>query len=171
MSFSGDYNDDFDDDGYDDGINGEEEEKEEEEENEENEENEEEEKEKEERNDATNTNVMNLKKSQSKLRTVRTTFPILNITEKTKVVGERANALNNGAKPLIDLDKYPIIKRKFDPVDIAIAELNELKNAQSRYGLNKIPPKISKNLIDMMITRTFPDKSYEEWSIQELKIM
>ena len=72
------------------------------------------------------------------------TIPYITKYEKTKIIGKRALQLANGAEPLI-----PIQNMK-----------NSLKIAREEYKKKKIP---------IIIIRTLPDGTIEEWKLTDFK--
>ena len=75
------------------------------------------------------------------------TIPILTKYEKTRILGQRAKQLNNGAKPLVKLDT-PII----DGYLIALKELEE-------------------KMIPVIIRRPLPSGASEYWHLKDLEIL
>ena len=75
------------------------------------------------------------------------TVPILTKYEKTRILGQRAKQLNNGAKPLVKLD-IPLI----DGYLIALKELEE-------------------KMIPVIIRRPIPNGSSEYWHLKDLEIL
>ena len=75
------------------------------------------------------------------------TVPILTKYEKTRILGQRAKQLNNGAKPLVKLD-IPLI----DGYLIALKELEE-------------------KMIPVIIRRPLPNNSSEYWHLKDLEIL
>jgi len=76
----------------------------------------------------------------------RTTTPFLTKYEKARVIGARALQISKNAPILVNLNPG-----EYDPILIAEKELRE----------SKIP---------FIIRRFLPDGSYEDWSVQELKL-
>ena len=76
----------------------------------------------------------------------RTTTPFLTKYEKARVIGARALQISKNAPILVNLNPG-----ESDPILIAEKELRE----------SKIP---------FIIRRFLPDGSYEDWSVQELKL-
>jgi DNA-directed RNA polymerase I, II, and III subunit RPABC2 len=75
------------------------------------------------------------------------TIPILTKYEKTRILGQRAKQLNNGAKPLVKLDT-PLI----DGYLIALKELEE-------------------KMIPVIIRRPIPNGASEYWHLRDLEIL
>jgi len=75
----------------------------------------------------------------------RNTTPYLTKYERARVLGTRALQISLGAPILVD------IGGEIDPLEIAMKELKQRK-------------------IPIIIRRYLPDKSYEDWSIDELVI-
>lgn len=75
------------------------------------------------------------------------TIPILTKYEKTRILGQRAKQLNNGAKPLVKLD-IPLI----DGYLIALKELEE-------------------KMIPVIIRRPIPNGASEYWHLKDLEIL
>ena len=77
---------------------------------------------------------------------LHTTLPLLTCYEKARILGERATQLNNGAKPLIDVDETMI-----DGYVIAMKELEAKK-------------------IPFIIQRPLPNGTSEYWRLKDLEI-
>jgi len=75
------------------------------------------------------------------------TIPLLTKYEKTRILGQRAKQLNNGAKPLVNLD-IPLI----DGYLIALKELEE-------------------KMIPVIIRRPMPSGASEYWHLKDLEIL
>ena len=75
------------------------------------------------------------------------TIPILTKYEKTRIIGQRAKQLNNGAKPLVKFSEYII-----DGYLIALKELEEKK-------------------IPVIIRRPLPNGASEYWHLKDLEIL
>ena len=75
------------------------------------------------------------------------TIPILTKYEKTRIIGQRAKQLNNGAKPLVKFSEYII-----DGYLIALKELEEKK-------------------IPVIIRRPLPTGASEYWHLKDLEIL
>lgn len=75
------------------------------------------------------------------------TIPILTKYEKTRILGQRAKQLNNGAKPLVKLD-IPLI----DGYLIALKELEE-------------------KMIPVIIRRPIPNGASEYWHLKDLEVL
>ena len=75
------------------------------------------------------------------------TIPLLTKYEKTRILGQRAKQLNNGAKPLVKLD-IPLI----DGYLIALKELEE-------------------KMIPVIIRRPLPSGASEYWHLKDLEIL
>ena len=75
------------------------------------------------------------------------TIPILTKYEKTRILGQRAKQLNNGAKPLVKMD-IPLI----DGYLIALKELEE-------------------KMIPVIIRRPLPSGASEYWHLKDLEIL
>ena len=75
------------------------------------------------------------------------TIPMLTKYEKTRILGQRAKQINNGAKPLI-----PITPNMIDGYLIAIKELEEKK-------------------IPVIIRRPLPNGASEYWHLKDLEIL
>lgn len=69
----------------------------------------------------------------------------MTIYEKARIIGVRASQLSDNAPPLIDIGNMT------DPIQIANRELIERK-------------------LPFIVRRWMPDKSYEDWDIDELLI-
>lgn len=76
-----------------------------------------------------------------------TTRNILTKYEKVKIVGLRAEQIQRGAMPYVEFDK-----RNFDPIDIAMKELDARK-------------------LPFMICRTLPNGQKEYWRLDDMVIM
>ena len=74
------------------------------------------------------------------------TIPFLTKYEKARIIGKRAMQLSKGSPPLVDVSGIE------NPVDIAIKELKERK-------------------IPFIIRRPLPNGSYEDWRLEELRIL
>ena len=79
--------------------------------------------------------------------TLHKTIPILTKYEKTRIIGQRAKQLNNGAKPLVKLTEHII-----DGYLIALKELEEKK-------------------IPVIIRRPLPNGASEYWHLKDLEIL
>lgn len=77
---------------------------------------------------------------------LHTTLPLLTCYEKARILGERATQLNNGAKPLVDIDETMI-----DGYVIAMKELEAKK-------------------IPFIIQRPLPNGTSEYWRLKDLEI-
>jgi DNA-directed RNA polymerase I, II, and III subunit RPABC2 len=75
------------------------------------------------------------------------TIPLLTKYEKTRILGQRAKQLNNGAKPLVKLD-IPLI----DGYLIALKELEE-------------------KMIPVIIRRPLPSGASEYWHLKDLEVL
>ena len=78
---------------------------------------------------------------------LHSTIPILTKYEKTRILGQRAKQINNGAKPFVSVPPSTI--------DGYLVALEELKQ-------KKIP---------FIIRRPLPNKGFEYWSISDLEIL
>ena len=75
----------------------------------------------------------------------RTTTPYLTKYERARILGTRALQISLGAPVLVELGG------EIDPLEIAMKEMKQRK-------------------VPIIIRRYLPDKSYEDWSIDELII-
>jgi DNA-directed RNA polymerase I, II, and III subunit RPABC2 len=78
--------------------------------------------------------------------TQRRTIPFLTKYEKARIIGKRAMQISKGSPPLVEIGDLEI------PIDIAKKELMERK-------------------IPFIIRRPLPDGSYEDWRVDELRIL
>jgi len=78
--------------------------------------------------------------------TQRRTIPFLTKYEKTRIIGKRAMQISKGSPPLVEIGDLE------NPIDIAKKELMERK-------------------IPFIIRRPLPDGSYEDWRVDELRIL
>jgi DNA-directed RNA polymerase I, II, and III subunit RPABC2 len=78
--------------------------------------------------------------------TQRRTIPFLTKYEKARIIGKRAMQISKGSPPLVEIDDLE------SPIDIAKKELMERK-------------------IPFIIRRPLPDGSYEDWRVDELRIL
>ena len=78
--------------------------------------------------------------------TQRRTIPFLTKYEKTRIIGKRAMQISKGSPPLVEIGDLE------SPIDIAKKELMERK-------------------IPFIIRRPLPDGSYEDWRVDELRIL
>ena len=76
------------------------------------------------------------------------TLPILTKYEKTRILSLRANQIIRGSDLFIEL--YPE----------KLAKMNAMEIAEEELEMRSLPFKIR---------RFFPDQTYEEWSLTELK--
>jgi len=76
----------------------------------------------------------------------RMTIPFLTKYEKTRIIGKRAMQISKGSPPLVEIGDLE------SPIDIAKKELMERK-------------------IPFIIRRPLPDGSYEDWRVDELRIL
>jgi len=78
--------------------------------------------------------------------TQRRTIPFLTKYEKARIIGKRAMQISKGSPPLVEIGDLE------NPIDIAKKELIERK-------------------IPFIIRRPLPDGSYEDWRVDELRIL
>ena len=78
--------------------------------------------------------------------TQRRTIPFLTKYEKARIIGKRAMQISKGSPPLVEIGDLE------SPIDIAKKELMERK-------------------IPFIIRRPLPDVSYEDWRVDELRIL
>ena len=78
--------------------------------------------------------------------TQRRTIPFLTKYEKARIIGKRAMQISKGSHPLVEIGDLE------SPIDIARKELMERK-------------------IPFIIRRPLPDGSYEDWRVDELRIL
>ena len=78
--------------------------------------------------------------------TQRRTIPFLTKYEKARIIGKRAMQISKGSPPLVEIGDLE------NPIDIAKKELMERK-------------------IPFIIRRPLPDGSYEDWRVDELRIL
>ena len=78
--------------------------------------------------------------------TQRRTIPFLTKYEKARIIGKRAMQISKGSPPLVEIGNLE------NPIDIARKELMERK-------------------IPFIIRRPLPDGSYEDWRVDELRIL
>jgi DNA-directed RNA polymerase I, II, and III subunit RPABC2 len=78
--------------------------------------------------------------------TQRRTIPFLTKYEKARIIGKRAMQISKGSPPLVEIGDLE------SPIDIAKKELMERK-------------------IPFIIRRPLPDGSYEDWRVDELRII
>jgi len=78
--------------------------------------------------------------------TQRRTIPFLTKYEKARIIGKRAMQISIGSPPLVEIGDLE------SPIDIAKKELMERK-------------------IPFIIRRPLPDGSYEDWRVDELRIL
>ena len=78
--------------------------------------------------------------------TQRRTIPFLTKYEKARIIGKRAMQISKGSPPLVEIGDLE------SPIDIARKELMERK-------------------IPFIIRRPLPDGSYEDWRVDELRIL
>jgi|GEM_PF-1795774 DNA-directed RNA polymerase I, II, and III subunit RPABC2 len=78
--------------------------------------------------------------------TQRMTIPFLTKYEKSRIIGKRAMQISKGSPPLVEIGDLE------SPIDIAKKELMERK-------------------IPFIIRRPLPDGSYEDWRVDELRIL
>ena len=78
--------------------------------------------------------------------TQRRTIPFLTKYEKARIIGKRAMQISKGSHPLVEIGDLE------SPIDIAKKELMERK-------------------IPFIIRRPLPDGSYEDWRVDELRIL
>jgi DNA-directed RNA polymerase I, II, and III subunit RPABC2 len=78
--------------------------------------------------------------------TQRRTIPFLTKYEKARIIGKRAMQISKGSPPLVEIGDLE------SPIDIAKKELMERK-------------------IPFIIRRPLPDGSYEDWRVDELRIL
>jgi DNA-directed RNA polymerase I, II, and III subunit RPABC2 len=78
--------------------------------------------------------------------TQRRTIPFLTKYEKARIIGKRAMQISKGSPPLVEIGNLE------SPIDIAKKELMERK-------------------IPFIIRRPLPDGSYEDWRVDELRIL
>jgi len=78
--------------------------------------------------------------------TQRRTIPFLTKYEKARIIGKRAMQISKGSPPLVEIGNLE------NPIDIARKELIERK-------------------IPFIIRRPLPDGSYEDWRVDELRIL
>jgi DNA-directed RNA polymerase I, II, and III subunit RPABC2 len=78
--------------------------------------------------------------------TQRMTIPFLTKYEKARIIGKRAMQISKGSPPLVEIGDLE------SPIDIAKKELMERK-------------------IPFIIRRPLPDGSYEDWRVDELRIL
>lgn len=90
-----------------------------------------------------NQEIAVISPKERKMRNVLSNF------EKIRIISERTEQLSRGAKPLIDVSKYHIIKDNFYNMYIAEIELKEKK-------------------IRNIIRRENFDGTYEDWLVSEL---
>ena len=76
----------------------------------------------------------------------RISRPVMTYYEMVRIIGNRAQQLNYGAKPLID-------------------SVEKISSAQTAYL------ELLKGLVPFIIRRKLPKKKYEEWSTDELSIV
>jgi DNA-directed RNA polymerase I, II, and III subunit RPABC2 len=76
----------------------------------------------------------------------RRTIPFLTKYEKSRIIGKRAMQISKGSPPLVEIGDLE------NPIDIAKKELMERK-------------------IPFIIRRPLPDGSYEDWRVDELRIL
>jgi DNA-directed RNA polymerases I, II, and III subunit RPABC2 len=76
----------------------------------------------------------------------RRTIPFLTKYEKARIIGKRAMQISKGSPPLVEIGDLE------SPIDIAKKELMERK-------------------IPFIIRRPLPDGSYEDWRVDELRIL
>lgn len=87
----------------------------------------------------------NQESKESVQKSKRVTSKRMTRYETAKVLGARAQQIVNGAPVMIELDG------EIDPLEIATKELKHWK-------------------IPMIIRRYFPDRSYEDWEIEDFKL-
>ena len=78
--------------------------------------------------------------------TQRRTIPFLTKYERSRIIGKRAMQISKGSPPLVEIGDLE------NPIDIAKKELIERK-------------------IPFIIRRPLPDGSYEDWRVDELRIL
>jgi DNA-directed RNA polymerase I, II, and III subunit RPABC2 len=78
--------------------------------------------------------------------TQRRTIPFLTKYEKARIIGKRAMQISKGSPPLVEIGDLE------HPIDIAKKELMERK-------------------IPFIIRRPLPDGTYEDWRVDELRIL
>ena len=78
--------------------------------------------------------------------TQRRTIPFLTKYEKARIIGKRAMQISKGSPPLVEIGDLE------SPIDIAKKDLMERK-------------------IPFIIRRPLPDGSYEDWRVDELRIL
>ena len=78
--------------------------------------------------------------------TQRRTIPFLTKYEKARIIGKRAMQISKGSPPMVEIGDLE------SPIDIAKKELMERK-------------------IPFIIRRPLPDGSYEDWRVDELRIL
>jgi len=78
--------------------------------------------------------------------TQRRTIPFLTKYEKARIIGKRAMQISKGSPPLVEIGDLE------SPIDIAKKELMERK-------------------IPFIIRRPLPDGTYEDWRVDELRIL
>jgi len=104
-----------------------------------------------------NSNRIDVLENEVKLEDFRTTYdnmkdkkrrtiPFLTKYEKARIIGKRAMQISKGSIPLIDIGNLD------NPIDIAKKELFERK-------------------IPYIIRRPLPDGTYEDWRVDELRIL
>jgi len=104
-----------------------------------------------------NSNRIDVLENEVKLEDFRTTYdnmkdkkrrtiPFLTKYEKARIIGKRAMQISKGSIPLIDIGNLD------NPIDIARKELFERK-------------------IPYIIRRPLPDGTYEDWRVDELRIL
>ena len=100
----------------------------------------------------TELGICNNKRGQV-LSEFKSTPCYMNRFEKARIIGIRAEAIEKGAKILIDLDlDYPELKKLYDPVKIATQELED-------------------QVLNMTVRRYLPNGNYEDWNVHELIII
>lgn len=77
----------------------------------------------------------------------KSSIPFLTKYEKSRIIGIRAQQINKGSPILVDISNYDEIT----PKEIALLELKEKK-------------------IPIIIRRTMPNGTFEDWRIDELKL-
>ena len=105
------------------------------------------------------SNQIDILENEAKLEDFRTTYdrmmdkntqrrkiPFLTKYEKARIIGKRAMQISKGSPPLVEIGDLE------SPIDIAKKELMERK-------------------IPFIIRRPLPDGSYEDWRVDELRIL